>query len=185
MEQYQKKAENGLAELFDKFPELPSNFKKGLVDWLPVLSLIFGALQLFFAIGFWRTAHSVNRLADWANSINETYNTGAEKVGTLGLAFWVALVAMALTGVLGILAYSGLKDRSKKRGWDLLLLAQIVSVLAGLFAAFSSYGNSIIGTLLGAVIGFYLLFQVRSFYTGHKEKVATDHTATNKTTSKE
>lgn len=67
-----------------------------------------------------------------------------------GLVFCLHLVLMAL-------ALPGLFAR-KMSGWTLLFYAQIVSILASLM----SY--AILGALIGGLISFYILFQVRSMY---------------------
>ena len=160
-----KKAEDGLAGLFSKLPAMPENGKKTLVEWFPWISLVFGVLSLLAVLSFWRTAHAVDRLIDYSNAFSRAYGTGTVS-NNLGLFFYLTLAVAFVTGLLGVVAFSGLKARSKKKGWNLLFLSQLVSLGAGILGAFSDYryGAGIIGTLLGAAIGFYLLYQVRSYY---------------------
>jgi hypothetical protein len=65
-----------------------------------------------------------------------------------GLVVHFALMALALPGLFA----------RKMSGWRLVFYAQIVSLVAGVLAM------NLVGALIGALIAFYLLFQIRPLY---------------------
>ncbi|HEX9565752.1 MAG TPA: hypothetical protein VF981_17355 [Gemmatimonadaceae bacterium] len=80
--------------------------------------------------------------------------------GGLGYATgfgFLTLFILAAT-VLRALSLPGLFAR-KMSGWQLAFYAQIVDFVGGLLS------RSIIGAIVGALIGMYILFQIRSLYT--------------------
>ena len=80
--------------------------------------------------------------------------------GGVGYAsgFGLAAIGMIATFVLNALALPGLFAR-KMTGWTWLFYGELVSI------ASSFLTGSIISALIGAVIGLYLLFQVRGKYS--------------------
>ncbi len=161
----QAKLEKTMDEYFvDKAPfQIPANGKKALVEWLPWISLIFGVLSLLAALGLWHAGHTVNILVDYANTISQAY--GGETV-SLGFMYYIALLALVVEGALMLIAFPGLRAKSKKRGWDILLLSTLLNFIYGIFVAFTDYGSigNIIGSLIGVVIGLYILAQIKSHY---------------------
>ena len=76
--------------------------------------------------------------------------------------WYVALVAMLVQGILYLVAVPMLKNHQKS-GWNLVFYASLVSVAMGVVYLFvPGYAGSIVGVVLGAVIGWFFLFQVRS-----------------------
>jgi hypothetical protein len=59
--------------------------------------------------------------------------------------------------VLYLLAYPGLRAR-KYKGWKLLFWSGVVNLIGGLVSL------AILSAIIGALIGFYLIFQIRSYY---------------------
>ena len=80
--------------------------------------------------------------------------------GGIGYATGFGYLTIVLIAELGLMvaALPGLFAR-KMSGWRLLFYAQILSFV------FSLLSGSIIGGILGVVIGMYILFQVRPLYT--------------------
>jgi hypothetical protein len=142
---------------------LPKNAKEWLVKVAPWLALISGVLGIFSAIGLWRAAHYVNEWVDYANQLTE--QLGGPTTNHLGLTFWLSLVVMVLFAILSLLAFPGLKNR-KKTGWNLIFYSSLAQVLYGVVSLFYSGGGfgSFIMSIIWAVIGFFLLFQIRSYY---------------------
>ncbi len=164
--------EKSLDDLFVKQgPELPSNAKKALVQYLPWINLILGVLTLYSVYVIWHWAHLANNLINYANSISAAY--GGPQVATNRLTFgiWLGLIVLATEALLYIAAFPGTRDR-KKSGWNLLFYALLVNVLYGVVIMFTSYGGvgSLIWTLIGSAIGLYFLFQIRASYSGAKAK---------------
>jgi hypothetical protein len=163
------KIEKTLQPIFDGLPPLPKDATNWLVKAWPVIALIAGILQLLAAWSLWHVGHLVNSLVNYSNALSQAYGTGAT-VNHLGFFYWLGLIALAVDGVILLMAYPGLKARSKA-GWNFLFLGALVNVLYGIFSVFdSTYGGvtKLIFTLIGSAIGFYFLFQVRSHYTGKK-----------------
>ena len=79
------------------------------------------------------------------------------------------MALVAVQGVIYLLAYPGLKAH-KKAGWNYLFYGALLNVVYAVATLFNDYqgGSSFVGGLIGSAIGFYLLFQVRSAYTGGK-----------------
>lgn len=167
--------ETKLNEVFaEKAPKLPEGGKKFIVEWAPIISLVLGALSLIAAISLWNWAHAVNGAVDRLNTLCQAYGVtsscGNTSINRLSFWVWLSLAVILVEGVLYILAYSGLKARQKK-GWDYLFYGALVSLAYAVLSLFASYGGfgNFLGSLIGAAIGFYFLFQIRSFYTGVQE----------------
>ena len=129
--------------------QIPMAGKEFLVKVAPYITIIFLIIALpivFAALGL--TAF----LAPFAMmGAYGYYGWGAMAI----VSFAVTLLAMLLE----LIALPGLFKRTYK-GWKYLFYAQIVSLISGLI----SWSSGILGTLLGALIGFYLLFQVKEMY---------------------
>ncbi len=129
--------------LVQKAPfQIPENGKEWIVKfgpWITLVLLVLALPPLLFVMG-----------------------VGAAFVpfGGVGYATGFGYLTLILIVELGLMvaALPGLFAR-KMSGWRLLFYAQIVSF------AFNLLGGSIIGAVLGVVIGMYLLFQVRPLYT--------------------
>jgi len=157
--------EKNLQDAFKGAPRLPDNGKKALVEWTPWINLIFGLLALLSAYWLWQWAHVANGLINYANSISQAYGGGTVP-NRLGLTVWLALIVLAAQGAVMLAAFSPLKDR-KKAGWDLLFYGVLLNLAYGVVVAFTSYGGGhLVSSLIGAVVGLYLLFQIRDSYTG-------------------
>jgi hypothetical protein len=69
----------------------------------------------------------------------------------------LALATLLFLIVLMIMALPGLQTR-KVIGWQLLALCVLINLAYGLLT------GGIVGPILGALIGFYVLFQLRRYY---------------------
>lgn len=158
--------ESKLDEVFNKKApfQIPANGKKSLAGALWWLSLIFGILELWGAWTLWQLGHRVDTLNDYVNQWSAAFG-GPTHDNHLGLFFYVALIALAVVAVMSLLAVSGLKA-FKKAGWNLLFYALLFNVAYGVLRMFTDYGGfgDLLGTVVGFVIGGYLLFQVRSYF---------------------
>lgn len=168
-----------LEEVFVKnAPALPAGGKKWLVSAAPWIALIVGVLSLWSAYVLWHWAHAVNGLANFANELCNTYGGSGCNVASSRFSFWIwaSIVVLAVEGVLYLLAYPGLKARSKS-GWNYLYYGALVNIAYAVVSLFSDYRGGIgsfLGALIGSAIGFWLLFQIRSTYkrTGATPPVA-------------
>lgn len=79
---------------------------------------------------------------------------GAWGWGFMGI---VGLVSLVLTLILEIMAIPGL-FKKKKSAWNKLFWVSLISLITSLLS-----GN-LVGMAVGALISWYLLFQIRSYY---------------------
>lgn len=185
----QKKLEEQMNEyLVKKAPfQIPEGGRKAIVEWLPWISLVVGVLSLLAALSLWRSAHTVNQYIDATNDFLRAY--GGDTVHTapeLGLFFYVALIVITIQGALALYAFPGLKARKKSTGWNILLLSSILNFFYGVFVAFTNYGSfgNIVGSVIGTLIGLYILAQISSYYNGGKAKESAPAKAKKATTKK-
>jgi len=128
-----------LEQFFAKLPKLPGSVSEVLVGIAPWLALVFGILGII--AGF--SALGLSPLAIFAGV------SASFMVLTSG-------VAAIISSVLLLMAFSKLKKRAY-RGWELLFWSEVVS-------AASAVLSITIGSVLGVLIGFYLLFQIKRYY---------------------
>ena len=81
------------------------------------------------------------------------YNAGATT------QLWIGLIFSAAVLVLNIMALPGLFKRTHK-SWDLIFYGQLLGLVHMLLSM------SLVGLVINAIIGFYVLFQVRPYYVG-------------------
>jgi hypothetical protein len=162
--------------------QIPENGRKALVQYVPFIALIGGILSLLATLSLWHLAHTATQITNSLNDYARAYgvNTGVNTID-YGLLFYISFAILAAQGVLMLFAFSGLQARSKKRGWNLLLLSVVANVIYGIAYAFTDTGHfsTIISSLVGALISLYLLAQIKSYYTGASAKAgSTKPTAT-------
>ena len=149
--------------------KLPENGKKTIAEWLPWISLALGLLTLWAAYSLWHWADVADEAVEYVNSLSRAFG-GTEVVAdrfTAGI--WLGLIVVAIEGVLYLAAFPALKAR-KKSGWNLVFYAALVNIVYAVVLLFTDYGGAgnFILNLIGSVIGLWLLFQIRSVYTGSK-----------------
>jgi hypothetical protein len=157
--------EKPLADAFKGLPPLPENVRKGLASAMPWLVLAGGVLSLLGAYYLYQAVTWVNQ---WAAQVNSLYaGAYSTPVAGIGVMAWVGLVILAAQAVLFFMAYPALRAY-KKRGWDLVFWAALISVVYGVVAnLLSGYANigQLLFSLLGSAVGMYLLFQIRQYYS--------------------
>lgn len=135
-----------LEKWFSAFPPLPKNVKEIIVKFFPWISLIIGILGVLSSI---QTMISLASLAPWAAAAGVyNYSFGS---GIIMSLFWLA------SSVLMIIAYPGLNTK-KAKGWNCIFWSEIISLLGFLVSA------QIFQGVISALIGFYFLFQIKSYY---------------------
>lgn len=173
----QKQLEAKMDELLVKNApfQIPESGRKAIVDIAPVLAIIGAILSFLAAIGLWNLAHRASEITNSVNDLARAYgvDTGYNSLD-YGVLFYVSFVVLAVQGLLMAIAASGLKARSKRRGWDLLLLSTLLNVVYGVLYAFTDTGSlmNLVSGLVGAVIGLYILAQIRSYYGDGSKKTA-------------
>ena len=142
-----------LAPMYQNAPHIPENGRKVIVQIAPWAALVFGILGI------------VGLFTALAGGLFLT-------IGTLGFAtpyLLRALIPLAFSAVsvaLMLIAFPGLQAM-KKSAWNLMFYATTVNVLGGVASVFGAYGymmSGFAGTIIGAIIGYWLLFEIRSYY---------------------
>lgn len=134
-----------MEEWFNKLPSLPKGGRDVLVAITPWVALVFGILGVLVGLGGLGILSVLSPLMLLGSGVSST-------TGSL-LSIAVALVS----SVLMLVAFPGLKAK-KRQGWTLLFWSQVVALVSSLVAL------SFVGGIIGAVIGFYLLYQIKSYY---------------------
>lgn len=137
-----------MEQWFSKFPPLPKNATDVLVQVMPFIALIFGILGIVVSIGGLGILTATSPLS---------FLGGASTVSAYGTGFIASIVYLAAS-VLLLAAFPGIKAK-KYQGWKLLFWSEVVSLIGGVIGL-----SSIVSGLIGALIGFYLLFQIKSHY---------------------
>ena len=132
-----------LENVFKGVPNLPANIREVLVKIAPWLALIFGILGIIGGLGA----------------------IGVSPIGVLGGvsngAFLLVIgVLTIVSSVMMVMAFPKL-NKGEMGGWKLLFWSEVISFVSSLLAL---NVGSIISALIGAAIGFYLLFQIKSYY---------------------
>ncbi len=131
-----------MEEWFSKLPALPKNVNEVIVKITPWISVIFGVLGVLSAIallGITSFGAPILAMGGYA--------------GQGGMIYAIlALVSSALM----VAAFPGTKAH-KMNGWTMLFYSEVVSVI-------SSVISLSVGGLVGNLIFFYILFQIKSYY---------------------
>ena len=157
MEELKKQAtvlETKLAGIFNQAPHIPENGRSALVSFAPWLAILSGILWVLGLLGAYRAWQAYNSVVSvlWVVVQTSTW---------LGTGWYISILTSIITTVLSFMAYPWLAAK-KKEGWDKLFYAQIVSIIGGILALFTN--GSWFNLILAALIGFYLLFEIRSYY---------------------
>ena len=129
-----------------KAPQLPAGVKEAIVKYSPyliIISLVFLAISLVSLLGI------------------VTGYGGLIVAGLVGgmTRIWISLIVAIIAGIIQLMALPGLFKRASK-SWTLLLYAQVVMLIGNILS------TDIVGFIISAVVGFYILFQIRALYNG-------------------
>ncbi|OQY66276.1 hypothetical protein B6D29_02895 [Microgenomates bacterium UTCPR1] len=141
-----KKLEDTIEEyMVDKAPfQIPENIKELLVKiapWLSLIGLIFGLPLILVGLGMGAV------LAPFA------FLGGVQAGVSFGLGMIISLVVLVMQAV----AIPGLFKRSAF-AWKMMFYASLVTVVQNVA------GFNLFGLVVGTLISWYLLFQVKSYY---------------------
>ena len=155
-----KKLEDIIAGVLKPLPHLPADWRKWISEniwWITLVGVVVDGLA---ALGIYQAATYVNQLTSYFAIAGVTTASGWTTPMMISIAFFV------LSAVIMAMAITPLKEM-KKKGWDLMFMATIVSVVASIFNyGYGDIVTSIIGSAIGAVIGMYFLFEIRSHFNG-------------------
>lgn len=142
--------EGYLAPLFANLPHIPQGGRDFIVNVAPWLALVFGVIGVWGGIkmlGFGGGEYAdLMRIAG--------YSSTAFMVGAI---FNIASSALLLAG------FTGLRAKTRN-GWNMVFYSMVVSVAGGVVSVALGMMYGLIGLLIGAFIGFYLLFEIRNSY---------------------
>jgi len=137
-------------EPFKSLPHLPKGIVEFFVKIAPFLALLGAVLGLI-------SGPIVGLLGSFASLL------------TLSPMFliWTVLTVLLtlLNSALLFYAYNPLKNRELK-GWVFLFWSNVLGVAEGVLGLLWGDHGSFVGTILGIIIGFYVLFEMKSYYKG-------------------
>lgn len=133
-----------LEEFFMKFPALPKNARDVLVQVTPWFALIFGVLGVLAGLAGLGVLSMLSPLMMIGGGFSQT---SGSLIGIL-----VAVISSALL----LAAFPGTKAH-KMQGWNMLFWSEVASVVSAILSMALS------GVLL-ALVSFYLLYQIKSYY---------------------
>jgi hypothetical protein len=126
-----------------KFPPFSESVKEFLVQYGPYFILVLSVIAVFGLL----VAFGVSGAA---------LGMGAVAPG-IGFNFYLSIALGVITLIMYLMSFSPLRAR-KRAGWNLLYYALLIGIVSNLIQL------SILGALIGAVLGFWVLFQIREKY---------------------
>ncbi len=133
----------------DKAPALPENIKELIVKfapWLTIIGVVMGAFAFLALIGLGAFMVPLGTIGGMMSG-----------QPFAGFGYIVTTVVTGLIVVMEAISISGLFKRAKS-AWNIMFYVSLVNVVNNLVHF------DLIGLVLGAVISWYFLFQVRSYY---------------------
>lgn len=130
-------------EYFKRLPELPKGGRDAVVTIVPWLALVFGGFGTVFG-GLALIGASIFPSA--------MFFMGR---GAVGQGIFLILLSL-ISSVLMLAAFPGAKSQ-KEKGWRLLYYSEVVSLVSSIVTL------NLVGVLFN-LIGFYFLYQIRSYY---------------------
>jgi hypothetical protein len=154
--------------------QLPEGVRQGLVKVLPWLTLLGGALTLLGVWGLFQAATLVDRWAGVASELGVSWGVGTYVApSAMTPLLWVSLVILLAEAILFFVAFPALQKYQKK-GWNILFWVSLVNIAQGIVQTVA-YANvyfnfgTLLMSVLSTLLGLYLLFQIRAYYTGEKK----------------
>ncbi len=130
-----------------KAPALPQNAKELIVKiapFLAIISAIFTLPAILLLLGLGGLATVLSPFG------------GVSSVASIP-TMWVSILILIPVVILEVIAIPGLFAKAAK-AWRYMYWAELITVVSSLVQL------NIVGAILSAIIGFYILFQIKSFY---------------------
>ncbi|MBI2025934.1 MAG: hypothetical protein HYT06_00985 [Candidatus Levybacteria bacterium] len=137
-----------LDDSYAKLPALPKGASDFIVNIAPWLSLIFGVLSILVGVSAFGFLAVLSPFAAVA---------GAGAYAITGL---LSSVVLLVEGVILVVAFPSLRSRVQ-RGWNLLFWSLVLSVVSSVLSL-NVFG--VVQSVVGALIGYYFLYQIKSYY---------------------
>lgn len=153
--------------LFKIFPKLPAKWRKKLAEntwWIVAIVatiLVFTTISIAFAL------FSVVTMMGAAAGTYGYYAPAGLSPHWIMLQTLVLVEMIVVTGLL-LMSIKGLRSRSCG-GWNLLFSSFLVDIVIIIVNAFTYGLGSIIWSVLGLILGLYLIFEIK-FYFRPKRK---------------
>lgn len=161
-----KKLEKTVGGWLKDVPHLPAGVSKWLAEnawWLTIISVVLGGFAILGILGTIALLGSVTAVYGGAVA-------GAAVAGTVLFGLFVVLAMLVIMVVLEAMAISPLKSL-QKRGWDLIFLVTLISLVFGIVGSLLSYDFfGIIRSVLGAGVACYFLFEVVQYFKPTADK---------------
>jgi len=133
-----------------KAPAMPPNVKELVVKFAPWITLVLLLITLpavLIVLGLGALAAPLAFLVGPGTGV------------TYGFTYTVSMLILGVSVLLEALSLPGLFKRTRQ-GWRYAYYATLVSVVGSLI------GFNIVSAIITALIGFYILFQIRPLYAG-------------------
>lgn len=140
-----------VGNVFKDVPHLPKSWVEFLAKIAPWLVGLGGLTSLLGGFSSVLGGGAFNQMMYRYAGIGRNY-------------FLVSGVFSILVGVLLLLAFSPLKDR-KMDGWMYLFWVQALGIVQTV-VLLAYFGGGWLGSILGIIIGLYILFEMKSAYKG-------------------
>ncbi len=137
-----------LDEYYAKIPALPKGATEFIVKVAPWLALIGAILSVLSVISLYGLMTYVGPFAAYAG------------VSGFSITIVLSMIVLLVWAVLYLLAFPSLKAR-KIKGWNLMLYGMLLYILSAIVRL---NVMDIVSSLIGALIGYYFLYQVKSYY---------------------
>ncbi len=99
----------------------------------------------------------VSKISDSLGEFAKAFGV-SDAIPSTGLTYWVAMISIAASSVLALVAFQGLKSKSKAKGWNLAFYAALLNIVYGVFVMLSEFREA--GAMLIAV-GVSLVISLR------------------------
>lgn len=161
-----KQLESKIEEWLKPLPHLPANARKWISEnlwWITIVGAVLEAWAIWTLIRVTYFVSSYyNAWSDFAKQLG--VDTGVtvsawDNITVIGCAiFMIASIALMIASI------KPLKDM-KKRGWDIMFLAYLLSMGYAIFNMLNNFSfGAIISVVISAVIGAYFLFEIKSHF---------------------
>ena len=160
------KLENTIEGWLKPFPHLPTNWRVWIsrnVWWIVLIGVILsviGTIMLVIALVAAMFMVSTVTSVYGAYGVNIVQNYS----GWWYIATIISMVFLLVTIIIEAMAISPLKIQNKK-GWDLMFIAYLIGIASSIISAVLTLTIiNLFGAAIGAVIGAYVLFEIRSYF---------------------
>lgn len=164
--------ESTIGGWYKKAPHLPKNAQKWLAEnvwWLALIGAVLSVLGLFAIVPLLLVALSLSAAVTPYMSV---YAPGYAYAGLGWLSIMISSIGYIVTTILLVMAIGPLKERAK-RGWNLLFWSFLINFALTIVADIVALNFlALVGALIGAAIGGYLLFEIHGYF-GVKHKAHT------------